>query len=193
MILFISNRVAFLQLLLPFLAMFFILPATAGVPRDPADYFFEQSLGDYSEELQTARDEGKKGVFLFFEQEECPFCHRMKETILNQPEVQEYFKKHFLVFSVDIETTFEINDFQGNPTTPKKFFSKIARNRDATPVMAFFDLDGKLVVRYTGAASGVEEFMWLGEYASQGLYNKTSFTRYKRQKRKAQRAAASSQ
>ncbi len=188
-----QNRVVTLQLLLSFLAMLFILPATAGVPRDPADYFFEQSLGDYSEELQTARDEGKKGIFLFFEQEECPFCHRMKETILNQPEVQDYFKKHFLVFSVDIETTFEINDFQGKLTTPKKFFSKVARNRDATPVMAFFDLDGKLVVRYTGAASGVEEFMWLGEYASQGLYKKTSFTRYKRQKRKAQRAATSSQ
>jgi len=189
MTLFKQNQVPILQLLLSFLAVFFMLTATAGVPRDPADYFFDQSLGDYAEELQTARDEGKKGIFLFFEQEECPFCHRMKETILNQPEVQEYFKKHFLVFSVDIETTFEINDFQGKSTTPKKFFSKVARNRDATPVMAFFDLDGKLVVRYTGAASGVEEFMWLGEYASQGLYKKTSFTRYKRQKRKAQRAA----
>jgi len=188
-----QHRMALLTLLTSVWAVSYVLPATAGVPRDPADYFFEQSLGDYSEELQTARDEGKKGIFLFFEQEECPFCHRMKETILNQPEVQDYFKKHFLVFSVDIETTFEINDFQGKPTTPKKFFSKVARNRDATPVMAFFDLDGKLVVRYTGAASGVEEFMWLGEYASQGLYKKSSFTRYKRQKRKAQRAAARSQ
>jgi len=183
------NHMPVVQLLFMLLAVSFMLPATAAVPRDPYDYFFDQSLGDFAEELQTARDEGKKGIFLFFEQEECPFCHRMKDTILNQPEVQEYFKKHFLVFSVDIETTFEINDFQGKLTTPKKFFSTVARNRDATPVMAFFDLDGKLVVRYTGAASGVEEFLWLGEYASQGLYKKSSFTRYKRQKRKAQRAA----
>lgn len=190
---FTHNYKIVLQLLAAFVAVFYLLPAAAKAPRDPAEYFFDQSLGDFSEELQTARDEGKKAVFLFFEQDECPFCHRMKETILNQPEVQEYYKKHFLIFSVDIETTFEITDFQGNLTTPKKLFAKIARNRNATPVMAFIDLDGKLVVRYTGAASGVEEFMWLGEYASQGLYKKTSFTRYKRQKRKAQRAPASGQ
>ena len=188
-----QNRATVLRLLVILSAISFALPATGAVPRDPAEHFFDQSLGDFSEELQTARDEGKKGIFLFFEQDECPFCHRMKETILNQPEVQKYFKKHFLIFAVDIETTFEISDFKGKLTTPKKLFAKVARNRNATPVMAFFDLDGKLVVRYTGAASGVEEFMWLGEYASQGLYKKTSFTRYKRQKRKAQRAAASSQ
>jgi len=187
------NRAAVFQVLVAILILSFLQQATAAGPRNPADYFFDQSLGDFSEELQAARDEGKKGIFLFFEQEECPFCHRMKETILNQPEVQDYFKKHFLIFSVDIETTFEIIDFQGKPTTPKKLFAEVARNRNATPVMVFIDLDGKLVVRYTGAASGVEEFMWLGEYASQKKYKTTSFTRYKRQKRKDQRASASSQ
>jgi thioredoxin-related protein len=165
--------------------------AYAGVPRDPDQYFFDTTLGDFSEELATAKQQGKKGILLFFEQEECPFCHRMKTTVLNQPEVQDFYKKNFLIFSVDIESTVEITDFHGHVTNQKAFFAEVARNRGATPVFAFFDLNGDLVVRYTGATSGVEEFMWLGEYASQGLYKKMPFTKYKREKQREERASAS--
>ena len=161
--------------------------AQAGVPRDPAEYFFEQTLGDLRDDLETARETGKLGVLIFFEQEECPFCHRMKETVLNQPEVQDYFRERFVILALDIESSDELVDFQGNTTTPKDFFARVTRNRNATPVFAFFDLQGKLVVRYTGATSGVEEFLWLGEYVSQGLYKKMTFTRYKRQKRREMR------
>lgn len=152
--------------------------------RDPSTHFFDQTLGELNVNLEEAREQGKKGIMIFFEQEECPFCHRMKTTVLNQPQVQDYYKKQFLIYKLDIEADNEIVDFAGNETTEKKFFAEVARNRGATPVVAFFDLQGKLVARYTGATSGVDEFMWLGEYASQGLYEKVSFTRYKRDKKK---------
>ena len=145
--------------------------------------FFDESLGDFSEELELAREQGKKGILLFFEMDECPFCHRMKTTILNKPEVISYFKKHFLIFPVDIEGDIEINDFQGNAITQKDFAFKKHRVR-ATPVLAFFDLNGQKVTRYTGATSTVEEFMWLGEYVVTEAYKTTSFNRFKREKRK---------
>ncbi len=85
-----------------------LLTAGAQANRDPGQYFFDQSLGDFQEELQMARDEGKVGVLIFFEMEECPFCHRMKTTVLNQPEVQDYYKEHFLIYPVDIEGDVEI-------------------------------------------------------------------------------------
>ena len=71
-----------------------------------------------------------------FEMDECPFCHRMKTTILNQPEVQAYFREHFLIFPVDIEGDVEITDFSGATTTMKDFAFKQYRVR-ATPVFAF--------------------------------------------------------
>ena len=149
-----------------------------------ADDFFDQSMGDFQEELQTAKDEGKKGIFLFFELDECPFCHRMKTTILNQPDVIAYFKKYFLIFPVDIEGDVEMTDFQGHVTTQKDFAFKQHRVR-ATPVLAFFDLNGKRVMRYTGATSSKQEFMWLGEYVVSEAYKKQRFSRYKRERRKA--------
>jgi len=147
--------------------------------------FFDQSFGDFSEELSMAKEEGKSGVFIYFQMDDCPFCHRMKTTILNQPDVVAYFKKHFKIFQVDIEGDIEMTDFDGTVTTQKDFSLKKHRVR-ATPVMAFFDLTGKRIVRYTGATSTKAEFMLLGEYVLNQHYKTSSFTRYKRQQRKTQ-------
>ena len=168
--------------------LFFISTANALTGRDPYVHFFNESWGNFQEELDKAKEEGKKGIFLFFEMDECPWCQRMKATVLNQPEVQEYFRKYFLNFSVDIEGDLEIVDFKGDTHTQKEFAEKINRVR-ATPVMAFYDLEGKQVVRFTGAASSVDEFMWLAEYYLDGHYKKTNFTKYKRQKKQEKRQA----
>ncbi len=173
------------------LGLLFIGGVSSGIAaqtgRDPYTYFFNDTFGDFQEELQRAREEGKQGIFIFFEMDECPFCHYMKEHVLNQPRVQAYYRQHFLNFAVDIEGDVEITDFQGRPTTMKDFAFKQYRVR-ATPVLAFFDLNGKLVHRYTGRTKGVDEFLWLGEYVAEGHYRKMSFTRFKRMKRQAQRA-----
>jgi len=161
-----------------------VLAATAyadgGKPRDPGTHFFNDTFGNFQEELDTARAEGKKGVLLMFEMDECPFCHYMKTRILNQPDVQDYFREHFLIFSVDIEGDIEITDFAGTTTTMKDFALK---NRvRATPVFAFFDLDGNYIkrARLTGKANNSDEFMLLGRYVVEGAYTTGSFTRYKR-------------
>jgi thioredoxin-related protein len=127
-------------------------------------------------------------MFIFFEMDECPFCHRMKKTVLNQPDIQDYFKENFHSISIDVEGDVEIVDFEGNQTTQKGFASK---NRvRATPVMAFYDLEGNQVVRYTGAASGVEEFKLLAEFYMEGIYKTKDengrpikFSKYKRIKK----------
>jgi len=150
-------------------------------PRDAQQYFFDESFWDLTEELETAREQGKQGIMLMFEMDECPFCHRMKQTILNQPEVQDYFKQHFLILPIDIEGDVEMVNFRGQDTIMKDFASKEYRVR-ATPVFAFFDLQGRYIkrARFTGAASGKQEFMLLGRYVVEKAYEKQPFVRYKR-------------
>ena len=154
-----------------------------GATRDPGTYFFDQTLGDFSEELQLARDEGKKGILIMFEMDECPFCHRMKTRVLNQVEVQEYFKAHFMIYAVDIEGDVMITDFDGTPMKEKDFAFRQHKVR-ATPVFGFFDLDGNMITRFTGATNDAREFLWLGEFVVDGHYKTTNFSRYKRQKRR---------
>lgn len=169
-----------------FLGVLLYGQAQAAAGKDPYAYFFNETWGDFSEELEKAKSEGKKGVLLFFEMDECPFCHRMKSTVLNQPEVQKYFREHFLNFSVDIEGDVELTTFKGETMLQKDFAFKVNRVR-ATPVFAFYDLEGEQVVRFTGATSSVEEFMWLGEFMEKGLYKEMRFTKYKRERAKAAR------
>jgi thioredoxin-related protein len=153
----------------------------ASATRDPAEYFFQESFGDFHDELAQARAEHKQGILLFFEQADCPFCHRMKTTVLNQPEVQDYFRAHFRIFTVDIEGDLEITDFRGKHTTQKDFAFRQFNVR-ATPVIAFIDLDGNVVARYTGPTRDAQDFLWLGEYVVGGHYRTESFTTYKREK-----------
>lgn len=145
--------------------------------RDVHQYFFDQKLGDFRSELETAKKEGKQGVLLMFEQADCPWCHRMKEAVLNQSEVQDYFKRHFLIYPVDIKNDLALVDFKGKDTT-EKAFSAEHRVR-ATPVFLFFGLDGNPMYRFTGVAKDAKEFLLLGRYVVEGTYKIQPFNVYK--------------
>jgi len=177
-------------LILPLCVLLLWSTLSSAAPRDPARHFFSATFGDFSEELETARAEGKQGVLLMFEMDECPFCHRMKTTVLNQPEVQDYFREHFLIFPVDIEGDVEITDFSGTQMLQKDFALKSYRVR-ATPVFAFFDLDGNLVTKFIGATRDPTEFMWLGNYVVEGRYRDTTFQQYKRERKNAENQSTS--
>jgi thioredoxin-related protein len=157
--------------------------AVAAAGADPYKHFFNETWGDFKEELDNARQQQKKGILIFFEMDECPFCYYMKMNVLNQPEVQAFYRKNFLNFTVDIEGDVEITNMKGKLMKQKDFAFRENRVR-ATPVIAFFDLDGKRIFRHTGKTSGVEEFIWMGQYVADGSYKETSFTRYKRNKQK---------
>jgi thioredoxin-related protein len=148
--------------------------------RDPMNHFFQPRFGDLRTDLQEAKKQGKKGVFLFFEMDDCPFCDRMKTTILNQSEVQDDFRAKFLLYPIDVNGDTELVDFQGNVTTEKAFaFGLRVR---ATPVLMFFDLDGKLLARHTGPVKDKDEFLLLGRFVSEGAYATQHFSKYKQGK-----------
>ncbi|MDH4274737.1 MAG: thioredoxin family protein [Gammaproteobacteria bacterium] len=155
--------------------------AHAADARDAYKYFFNDSFGDFKEELQNARAQGKKGIMVFFEMDECPFCHYMKENVFSQAEVQAYFRANFLLLAVDIEGDVEMVDFNGEHIKQKDF---AARHRvRATPVIGFFDLDGNKTTRYTGRTADANEFMLLGKYVLDEHYKTMPFVNFKRDTR----------
>ena len=152
--------------------------------RDAQQYFFDAKMGDFKSELTVAKKEGKKGILLMFELDDCPFCFRMKQTILNQSEVQDYYHKHFLIYPIDLKGDVSMVDFKGKETTEKAF--GIEQRIYGTPVFDFFDLEGNRIVRFPGAAKDVNEFLLLGRYVVEGAYATQPFAKYKRQAHGAQ-------
>jgi hypothetical protein len=53
----------------------------ASPPRDRYQYFFEKTLGDFTEELEIARKQVKQAVFLFFEMDECPCWLNSRQSV----------------------------------------------------------------------------------------------------------------
>ncbi|BBP05479.1 thioredoxin [Sulfuriferula plumbiphila] len=160
--------------------LMFATTAVAEV-RDVQTYFFQPKLGDFKSELQTARQEGKTGVLIMFQMADCPFCERMKSTVLNQSSVQDYYRKHFLVFELDVKGDTPMVDFKGANTTEKDFALK--NRARATPTFLFFDTSGDLVTRYIGVTKDADEFLLLGHYVVDGVYKDKPFAVYKLQAR----------
>jgi thioredoxin-related protein len=161
------------------LVLAFVATAALAEVRDPGTHFFQPKFGDLKEDLATARQDGKAGILLMFEMDECPFCHRMKVSVLNQSEVQDYFRKHFLIYSMDIKGDTAMTDFRGQATSEKAF--ALEQRARATPVFIFYDLQGNAVTRFTGATQNAEEFMLLGRYVVEGAHRSMPFSAYKRQ------------
>jgi len=150
-------------------------------PRDAMQYFFHQSFFVLPEEVATAKSEGQQGILIMFVSEDCPWCAKMKANVLSQPSVQAYYRKHFRLLHMDINGDVPMTDFSNVEMPQKDFAFKHNRVR-ATPVFAFFDLDGKLMTRYTGATKDAQEFMWLGEFVTSGKWKTGNFTAYKRER-----------
>jgi len=147
--------------------------------------FFDESLDDLKEEKQVAKEENKKAILIMFEMDECPFCARMKRTVINKAKVQDYYRKNFRILSVDTEGDLELTDFNGKTTTQKDFSLKQNRVR-ATPVFQFYDLKGKPLKngRLTGVTRNAEEFLLLGKFIAEGHNKNMSFAKFKRAHKK---------
>lgn len=159
------------------------------LPRDPMEYFFNQSFNNLQEELEIVADENKIGVFIMFSDKDCPWCLKMKSTIMNRVDVQNYYRQHFRNLTIDIRGDTLMTDFDGNEVSEKDFAFKQHRVR-ATPVFMFFDTSGEAIMRLTGIVRDAKEFLWLGEFVVSGEYQNTNFTKYKRD-REAQEKASS--
>jgi thioredoxin-related protein len=145
-----------------------------------AEEFFDVSFGDLTEELNLVREEDKTGVLIMFESKDCPWCHRMKLNVLNRVAVQDYFHKNFRILSLDAEGDVLITDFDGKEVTSKEFALKAMRVR-ATPVFAFYDKEGELVTRYTGALKNAHDFLLLGQFVVDGHYKSSRFSKFRRE------------
>jgi thioredoxin-related protein len=166
--------------------LFATIPATADADRrDPREHFFIQTFGDLPEEMALAREEGKLGMLLFFESENCSYCRSMLDKVLSDRRVQDWYRERFVNIAVDIHGDVELKDFDGI-TLPSKVFAE-HRRIYLTPVVSFLDLDGREIYRHLGMVKTPEAFMVLGEYIEGKHYFDTEYEVFARKHGQAER------
>lgn len=154
------------------------VPATGAETRDPEDHFFNLNSGDFKAEAADAKSAGKKAILVMFEQDGCPGCLYMKQNVLNRVDVQDFYRKNFVNFSLNIFGSIPIRDFAGHDFTEKSFALSVAIK--GTPTFLFYNLDGKEAVRIVGPVREVADFMLLGEFVASGAYKSRKFAEYRK-------------
>jgi thioredoxin-related protein len=161
--------------------------ALAAGPTRPAEtHFFDPSFGDLKEELQLARSDGKLGLFIMYAAEDCTPCIRMKQTILNQPRIQDEFRRHFRVLHIDFNGDTDVTDFDGRVMRSKDYAQKVARIR-GTPSFTVVGLDGKELLRQYGPSRDADDFLLYVEFVTSGRYKAMPFDAYRRERLAAAR------
>jgi len=148
-----------------------------GPKRDPMQRFFTPSLGDLKAEAAEARTAGKQAVFVMYTRDDCPYCERMKRDVLALEAVQDYYRGHFAVLAVDVRGAVPITDFAGTGTTEKGFAA--AQGVKFTPVIVFYDFEGRPLASHKGEIRDPREFLLLGRFVASGAYRTRSFADYK--------------
>lgn len=146
--------------------------------RDADTHFFQPGFRDLPEELESARREGKRGLAIMFEAEDCPPCKRMKRDILSQAKVQDYYRKHFRVISIDFNGDQDVVDPAGKAWTEKRYAGKEGVGIRGTPSFLFLDLQGKEMTRQYGEIRSLDTFMKLGEFVASGAWREGDFKTY---------------
>jgi len=149
--------------------------AAADVPqvKDDGENFFTLSFGNLPEELREASDDGKQGLLLFFESDYCPYCHYMRANVFNQKSVQDWFGVRYTSVAIDLHGDIELTDFDGATLPAKDFCAQ--QGIYFTPVISFFDSNGREVYRHNGMVETPEEFLLLGEYVAGHFYQDTGY------------------
>lgn len=125
--------------------------------RNADEYFFSESFKDLQEELGIVEEEGKTALFVFFDMQGCPYCLYMKEKVLNQIEVQDFYNQNFRSITIDIHASTEASDVDGTEMTEKTLAAKYGV--DLTPTMIFFGTNGEELHRRIGILKTREELI----------------------------------
>ena len=117
------------------------------------------------------------GVLVMYHFEECPSCQRMRRQVLNQPQVQDWFRREFVIVPIDIRGAQPITGVDGK-TLPESAYGHAMKIR-GTPTFDFYAPDGTRIYRHVGGLFQPREFLLLGEFIVSGAYRDRSFKDYR--------------
>ncbi len=80
--------------------------------------WFAVTFKDVREDMETARDEGKR-LALIVEQHGCAYCRKLHEEVLSDPEVRDYIRDNFMVVQLNMFGDEEITDLDGEVLSEK--------------------------------------------------------------------------
>lgn len=139
--------------------------------------WFKTSFYDLPEDLNDARESGKRGIIVVFSQKNCNHCLAFMKATLEDPEVKKRVLKNYDVIGMDIFNDLEVTDIDGSVTPIKDFSTK--HRAYLTPTVMFYGIDNERMTKIVGFYPP-EKFHKVLDYIDGGHYKKTKLSKYLR-------------
>jgi len=110
--------------------------------------WFKQSFLDLREDVEDARNAGKRGIIVFFSQKNCNHCQAFLDTTLGDPEILRRVQGGYDVIGLDIFNDVEVTDPSGR-SAPVRAYAEAEKAR-FTPTLVFYGEDGARLLRIVG-------------------------------------------
>jgi thioredoxin-related protein len=139
--------------------------------------WFKDTFFDLREDLEEARDSGKRVVIVFLTQEHCNHCQAFLDTTLKDTEIRNRLNKSYDVLGLDIFSDIELTDIDGTTLTVNEYtLSKKAR---FTPTLLFYGTENIILLKIVGFYPP-EKFRSVLDFIDGGYYKTETLSEYLR-------------
>jgi len=153
------------------------------------DWFLESFL-NLQDDLNGARESGKKGLIVVFSTVGCSYCYKFADETLRDPEVVASLRRDFDAVALEIFSDDYMVSPKGEELAVKAFAKEIGA--DFTPATYFFDLEGAPRLRLIGF-NPADRFLSAMRYVAEEHYHEGSFREFLAAERHASGEAAAMQ
>jgi thioredoxin-related protein len=109
--------------------------------------WFAESFLEFPQDVKEAAQDGKR-LMLYFWQDGCPACRKMKETTFADRAIVDQTRRHFVAVALNVHGERELRWTDGR-TMREKSLAR-ALNIRGTPTLLFLDEKGSVVLRLVG-------------------------------------------
>jgi len=138
--------------------------------------WFKLSFLELSNDLQEAKESGKRGLIVYFGQKNCAYCKSHLKHNWENPFIVAYTRKYFDVVAIDVRGDRPVADVNGKVFRTEKIFSR-ANRAQFTPTLIFYSPDGKEMLRLSGYHPPYQ-FKAALEYIADGYYKNEKLKDY---------------
>lgn len=109
--------------------------------------WFTESFLEFPQDVKEAAGEGKR-LMLYFWQDGCPACRKMKETTFAERAIVDQTRRHFVAVALNVFGERELQWTDGRKMREKELAR--ALNIRGTPTLLFLDEQGGVALRLVG-------------------------------------------
>lgn len=121
------------------------LSAHAQASEVPA--WFSESFLEFPQDVKEAAASGRR-LMLYFWQDGCPACSKMKATTLAEPAIVEATRRHFVAVALNVFGERELQWTDGRTMREKELARALSIR--GTPTLLFLDEQGVVALRLVG-------------------------------------------